>query len=263
MSVPSGHTSGAPFAYYDPDSSSWRMSQQSLLALNLGESPVSWPRTGMTSRGLAYEQEISAPHTDASDCSSSLATPMANDWRGPNYQRRDDERRQTTLADQVTLLGTPRTADGIQHNLRTGVANPRGRLEDQISLLPTPTSRDSKGANQRRDDTCLTGALLPTPRATDGTKGGPNQRGSSGDLMLPSAVMLLPTPTTQPTTGNGHARNLGKEVHLLPTPRASDGPDSSYHGRTWSKTDRSLHTLVHLGELTNQLFDDGNQCSDG
>lgn len=32
-------------------------------------------------------------------------------------------------------------------------------------------------------------ALLPTPRATDGTKGGPNQHGSSGDLMLPSAVV--------------------------------------------------------------------------
>jgi DNA (cytosine-5)-methyltransferase 1 len=31
-------------------------------------------------------------------------------------------------------------------------------------------------------------ALLPTPRHTDGTKGGPNQRGSAGDLMLPSAV---------------------------------------------------------------------------
>ena len=29
------------------------------------------------------------------------------------------------------------------------------------------------------------GVMLPTPRATDGTKGGPNQRGSSGDLMLP------------------------------------------------------------------------------
>jgi DNA (cytosine-5)-methyltransferase 1 len=35
------------------------------------------------------------------------------------------------------------------------------------------------------------GALLPTPRATDGPKGGPNQRGSSGDLMLPSAVCQL------------------------------------------------------------------------
>lgn len=30
--------------------------------------------------------------------------------------------------------------------------------------------------------------LLPTPKATDGSKGGPNQRGSSGDLTLPSAV---------------------------------------------------------------------------
>ena len=33
--------------------------------------------------------------------------------------------------------------------------------------------------------------LLPTTRATDGTKGCPNQRGSSGDLMLPSAVVNL------------------------------------------------------------------------
>lgn len=32
------------------------------------------------------------------------------------------------------------------------------------------------------------GPLLPTPRATDGTKGEPNQRGSSGDLAMPSAV---------------------------------------------------------------------------
>ncbi|MGC4851859.1 hypothetical protein ACLQ24_00320 [Micromonospora sp. DT4] len=38
--------------------------------------------------------------------------------------------------------------------------------------------------------------LLPTPRASDGTKGCPGQRGSKGDLTLPSAaVQLLPTPT--------------------------------------------------------------------
>jgi DNA (cytosine-5)-methyltransferase 1 len=103
-----------------------------------------------------------------------------------------------------------------------------------------------------------TGALLPTPRATDGTKGGPNQRGSSGDLMLPSAVMellptpratrggsatettaLLPTPTTQPTTGNGHARNLGAETRLLPTPLSADaGPRGGTTGfgmRDWSR----------------------------
>ena len=51
--------------------------------------------------------------------------------------------------------------------------------------------------------------------------------------------------------GNGHGKSLAIEAQrLLPTPRASDGPDASSHGRTWSKTDRSLHTLVHLGELT-------------
>lgn len=46
--------------------------------------------------------------------------------------------------------------------------------------------------------------MLPTPRASDGEKGGPNQRGSSGDLMLPSAVALLPTPVTTDAKG---ARN--------------------------------------------------------
>jgi len=73
--------------------------------------------------------------------------------------------------------------------------------------------------------------MLPTPRATDGTKGGPNQRGSSGDLMLPSAVLKM-----------------------LPTPRASDGPDATSHGRTWSKTDRSLHTIVHTDEISATNF---------
>lgn len=34
-----------------------------------------------------------------------------------------------------------------------------------------------------------------------------------------SSSQLMPTPTTQPATGNGHARNLGKEVSMLPTPR--------------------------------------------
>ena len=33
--------------------------------------------------------------------------------------------------------------------------------------------------------------LLPTPRCSDGPKGSPNQHGSSGDLMLPSAVLRL------------------------------------------------------------------------
>lgn len=76
--------------------------------------------------------------------------------------------------------------------------------------------RDSQGAAQaRRYGHAKPGAggpdlaMLPTPRATDGTKGGPNQRGSSGDLMLPSAVaQLLPTTSVADAMG-GHERRGG------------------------------------------------------
>lgn len=79
--------------------------------------------------------------------------------------------------------------------------------------------------------------LLPSPRATDGTNGGPNQRGSSGDLALPSAVHRLPlfrTPTSQLAVNGGsqhpdkrraggHGPTLADEVeHLLPTPQVAD-----------------------------------------
>lgn len=93
--------------------------------------------------------------------------------------------------------------------------------------------------------------LLPTPRATDGTKGGPHQQGSSGDLMLPSAVTLLPTPAVNDmgegktieawdewtakmqathANGNGHGKSLAIEAQrLLPTPQAHDaqGPKTA------------------------------------
>lgn len=60
------------------------------------------------------------------------------------------------------------------------------RIDLRPVLLPTPTRRDHKGHNQRRDGTCLTGALLPTPRATDGTN-------------------LLPTPTVVDSRGGRNA----------------------------------------------------------
>ena len=78
-------------------------------------------------------------------------------------------------------------------------------------------------------------ALWPTPRATDGEKGGPNQRGSKGDLALPAMVRKWPTPTvgdgegsrtlpqgTTPTgrTPDGKKKHvgLGNAVRLWPTP---------------------------------------------
>ena len=73
-----------------------------------------------------------------------------------------------------------------------------------MRLLPTPAA-SQYGSNQSlspgaavRPSLAAIDKLLPTPRATRG--------GSATET-----VNLLPTPTTQPETGNGHARNLGSE----------------------------------------------------
>ena len=74
-------------------------------------------------------------------------------------------------------------------------------LADNLTVLPTPVSslgrtagassvaatldRIRAGHTFGLDDAIT---LLPTPLATDGAKGGPNQRGSSGDFALPAAV---------------------------------------------------------------------------
>lgn len=134
------------------------------------------------------------------------------------------------------LLPSPRTSDtnGAGHHgdggmdLRTAVA--------EIPLLPTPAVNDmgaaytpetwdewtakmkAKHNNGNGHGPSLNvevQRLMPTPRATDGTKGGPNQRGSSGDLMLPSAVSsLLPTPTAKDSAQSGGGYNGQTNVTL-------------------------------------------------
>jgi hypothetical protein len=116
-----------------------------------------WPTSGMTRNGMAYALPISVPRTADTGSSSLLPTPEANTASNGGSQHPDKRR-----------MG------GHSVNLQDVAEH----------LLPTPTSRDHKGANQRGDTSCLTGALLPTPRATRG--------GSATET-----VMLLPTPTSR------------------------------------------------------------------
>jgi DNA (cytosine-5)-methyltransferase 1 len=113
-------------------------------------------------------------------------------------------------------LGLSRTHAGPGLPLRSGADTAA-----ELTLLPTPVADNSRGLPSSGTDYAslanVAVSLLPTPRATDGTKGGPNQRGSSGDLMLPSAVHLLPTPRA--TRGGSHTES----VVLLPTPSVADG----------------------------------------
>lgn len=159
------------------------------------------------------------------------------------------------------------------------------------SLLPTPSTTDGTGAEsmEARRARGAGGAmlwdlptLLPTPLASDGTHGGPNQRGGSGDLRLSSAVALLPTPAVNDMgagkspqdwdawtarmrerhgNGNGHGASLSIEaLRLLPTPTTQEARNTGGPAQ-WNRNTVPLNTLV-TGDLTDRPSADGSESWD-
>lgn len=127
----------------------------------------------------------------------------------------------------VSLLPTPRASDTGTPGRRAseGFRPPLSQV-----LLPTPMASDShRGANAYTSGRpTLKGALLPTPRATDGTEGGPNQRGSAGDLMLPSAV--------QGNRWGDYAIAIARWEILM----RRDAPDPTEPGAAWHRWRRLI-----------------------
>ena len=159
--------------------------------------------------------------------------------------RTDGIRRRTTgsLTKDLLLLKTP-TAQlavngGSQHPDKRREGGHGPTLADQVEhLLPTPAARDWKSGQSHVMDRNarplneVVEMLLPTPQAADGSRGADVEIGA------------------RRPSGAKRSENLTTTVsQLLPTPRASDGPAGTSHSRSWSTTDRNLHTLVHTGEL--------------
>ena len=137
------------------------------------------------------------------------------------------------------------TVGRFRHEPRRGAGDRR-----PLTLLRTPTAQLAINGGSQHPDKRRAGGhgptladevehLLPTPRASDATKGGPNQRGSKGDLMLPSAVVhLLPTPVTTDAKGAApgdlrrNSPGLRALADLLPTPAACN-PNDGEGAETW------------------------------
>lgn len=250
------------FELLEPFSETWPASgsMRNGAAWQRRRSALPIPGSGSSSmRGRLLPTPTAANPNEAESVESWEARRQRNLAKGINGNGQG-----TPLGIAVKLLPTPRTSD----TNGAGVHGDGGMdLRTAVSLLPTPRARDGKGpgygddlpspairllptpaasfagttANFRPDGTpygegygmTLLDAvrLLPTPWASDGEKGGPNQRGSKGDLMLPSAV-----------------------AHLLPTPTASDGE------RTSSSYGRGNPTLT--GAIMSPPSDAGNTSSD-
>jgi len=195
-----------------------------------------------------------------------LPSPRTSDTNGAGHHGDGGMDLRTAVA-EIPLFPTPTASEGRKGDMGQTATERRAAGHEvyianalaEIPLLPTPAVNDMGAAYtpEEWDEWTATmkakhnngnghgkslnveaqrlsldvegDHLLPTPRATDGTKGGPNQRGSSGDLMLPSAVNLLPTPTAMDS-------------------RSSDGnPDTTgTHGTTL--TDATVRQPARWGE---------------
>jgi hypothetical protein len=189
----SGQELPEPSAFYDPATSCWRMSG-GMFPSDSMPSLATLPTWGTTVAGALYELPTPALPTGEPEYSSLLPTPVVNDMGAGKTVERWDE---------------------WTANLKMSHGNGNGHGPslsiEALRLFPTPTCSDTNGAGEHGTggpDLRTVLSLLPTPRATDGETGGPNQRGSKGDLMLPSAVMqMLPTPTSRDHKGANQRRD--------------------------------------------------------
>jgi hypothetical protein len=184
-----------------------------------------------------------------SEAKTLLPTPTASDRFGPGEHGDGG----MDLRTAMTLL--PTTTNSAPPAVTRPGSTTRAGSAPGVTAAPTRSG----------DDQEMT--LLPTPRATDGTKGGPNQRGSSGDLMLPSAVMLLPTPMATDYKGSSgtERRPAGDDdlptrvERLLPTPTAQAAKHASDDRGPGSLDDFNLWSIAaRLGDRTSQPSADGS-----
>jgi len=192
----SGKPCGTPWAWFDPDSSSLKTSQLSLLEDSMLSSPT-LPRSGLMRRGTCFELPTWARRTDASECLS-WPTPDTSPEAPNSGSNRTNGPKSLGLAAQA--WPTPKASD--------------------IDRRDCPSERD------RRSPFLPSMAILwSTPRSSDGEKGGPNQSFGAGGRPLPSQAAQWPTPTLKgdhnrkgASTSSGDG--LATAVAQWPTPSA-------------------------------------------
>lgn len=161
-------------------------------------------------------------------------------------------------ADPTVLLPTPTAAAyGSNQSLSPGAAVRPSLATLAARLLPTPRTSDGRGpAGHGAGGADLRTAvwqLLPTPRASDGVKGCPAQRGSKGDLTLPSAAVRLGDARADARAKDGTAgADEDGGARLLPTPRAA-ATRTGRHAAT-TPTSRSGPSLEQAAEIADGVL---------
>ncbi len=214
----SGMSSLAPFAFFDPASSSWKTSQGSLLP-DSESLPPTWSRSGIWADGAASEQQMSALPTVASESSSLLPTPMSSE-RGDRSQASLEKGGGKELRAIRKLLPTPVAKDDGK--------SPEAHRQMKANLPGgARTSITSLAVLARADFVQPAGPLLPTPTGDDAN----NVTRESGDFqsLAREANLLMPTPSARDRKG-----------------KSARDPHRSDNGKLRSDQERPLSDLEDL-----------------
>lgn len=170
-----GPTWRGSLARFDPDSSSWRTVQPSLLG-GLDEYSVTWPRSGMTADGQCWELPMLARPTKETGYGLWVPTPIATEWK-----------------DGCGKLGNRTPEKAAKAGLK---------LTEFAKLWPTPTvcgNYNRKGASVTSGDGLATAVKkFPTPTAGAdclGAWGGSNARTQMKKLVSESELYGPLNPT--------------------------------------------------------------------
>lgn len=172
------------------------------------------------SGGELYERRMSEPLISELDSSSLLGTPNAH----PRTHSPRAVDHGIQLANQVVaLLPTPSSEESTPTDEFVEEMRAAGIQPDERLYLP------GRKWHSQRTLSRIAPALLPTPNASDGPKGGPNRADGKGTPYLTGIKNLLPTPAARDGKGpNPNERkgspDLPTVAQLLPTPVAN--PDN-------------------------------------
>ena len=172
-----GDTWRGSLARFDPDTSSWKTVQHSLLE-DSESSSVIWPRSGMTANGQCWELPTLAHRISATGSGSSRT------WPTPTANQFDVADVQALLIRRERVKAQRGNGSGFGLTLAQAV---------RVDMWPTPTLAHRTSATDS--------GLWPTPTVC----GNYNRKGASatsGDG-LATAVNRWPTPTARMHKGGG------------------------------------------------------------
>lgn len=185
----------------------------------------------MTVNGAAYALPTWGgvmPGTESSSLLPTVTVQDASNTGGPSQF----DRNTPPLNTRVMMLPSPSANlgenGGSQHPDKRRAGNHQASIQDVAEHILLPTTRAQHGMDRNSNiyprpldqpqnlENSLA-RLLPTPKASDGEKGGPNQRGSSGDLTLPSASVRIGESTNLPSDAGStsSAAQLPGQLNLL------------------------------------------------